>query len=190
MKPYAEMSIEELTAEIELVKKEYSRFQAMDLHLDMSRGKPCKEQLDLSMGMMDALDSDADMRCEDGTDCRNYGVLSGIREAKVLIGDMMENNPDSIIIYGNSSLNVMYDTVSRAMTHGIMGNTPWCRLDKVKYKTMEDSINAVINEEIANGDDEHYSIEPDGIISSDIGEESNANNAYYMFIKSFIVNID
>ena len=64
------------------------------------------------------------------------------------------------------------------------------RLDKAKYKAMEDAINAVINEEIANGNDEHYSIEPDGIISSDIGEDSNANNAYYMFIKSFIVNID
>ena len=133
MKPYTEMSAEELTAEIEELKKEYNRFQEMDLHLDMSRGKPCKEQLDLSMGMMDALDSGADMRCEDGTDCRNYGVLNGIREAQVLIGDMMENNPDSIIIYGNSSLNVMYDTVSRAMTHGIMGNTPWCKLDHVKF---------------------------------------------------------
>ena len=133
MKPYAQMTKEELTNELAEVKKEYKRFQNMALSLDMSRGKPCLEQLDLSMGMMDALSSDADMNCEDGTDCRNYGVLSGIREAKVLIGDMMENNPDNIIIYGNSSLNVMYDTVSRAMTHGIMGNTPWCKLDRVKF---------------------------------------------------------
>ena len=105
----------------------------MDLKLDMSRVKPCREQLDLSMGMMDTLNSQADLTCEDGTDCRNYGVLTGIHEAKVLIGDMMENNPENIIIYGNSSLNVMYDTVSRAMTHGILGNTPWCKLDKVKF---------------------------------------------------------
>ena len=133
MKPYSEMTKEELTAELEQVRMEYRKFQDMDLHLDMSRGKPCREQLDLSMGLMDALHSGADLSCEDGTDCRNYGVLSGIHEAKVLIGDMMENNPENIIIYGNSSLNVMYDTVSRAMTHGIMGNTPWCKLDRVKF---------------------------------------------------------
>ena len=133
MKTYAEMSQEELKAEIANLKESYKKYQDMELSLDMSRGKPCREQLDLSMGMMDALNSEADLSCEDGTDCRNYGVLSGIQEAKVLIGDMMENNPENIIIYGNSSLNVMYDTVSRAMTHGIMGNTPWCKLDRVKF---------------------------------------------------------
>ena len=133
MKAYAEMSKEEMQQELSALKAEYKKFQDLDLTLDMSRGKPCREQLDLSMGMMDALHSGADLICEDGTDCRNYGVLTGIHEAKVLLGDMMENNPDNIIIYGNSSLNVMYDTVSRAMTHGILGNTPWCKLDKVKF---------------------------------------------------------
>ena len=87
----------------------------------------------LSMGMMDVLSSEDDLICEDGTDCRNYGVLDGIREAKELIADMIEVSPDNIIIYGNSSLNVMYDTISRAMTHGVMGSTPWCKLDKVKF---------------------------------------------------------
>ena len=111
MKPYQEMTKEELQEQL----------------------KPCREQLDLSMGLMDALNSEADLSCEDGTDCRNYGVLDGIHEAKVLLGDMMENHPDNIIIYGNSSLNVMYDTVARAMTHGIMGSTPWAKLDKVKF---------------------------------------------------------
>ena len=133
MKPYKEMSKEELASEIELLRKQYKKYQGMELNLNMARGKPCQEQLDLSMGLMDALTSDADLTCEDGTDCRNYGVLTGIHEAKVLIGDMMENNPDDIIIYGNSSLNVMYDTISRAYSHGIMGNTPWCKLDKVKW---------------------------------------------------------
>ena len=133
MKAYEKMSVEELEQLIRELKKEYGRYQAMEMSLDMSRGKPCKEQLDLSMGLMDALNSDADMFCEDGTDCRNYGVLNGIAEAKVLISDMMENNPDNIIIYGNSSLNVMYDSISRSMTHGVMGNVPWCRLDKVKW---------------------------------------------------------
>ncbi len=133
MKAYTEMNKQELETELEALKLTYDEYQKMDLHLDMSRGKPCREQLDLSMGMMDALNSTVDLSCEDGTDCRNYGVIDGIEEAKVLIGDMMENNPDNIIIYGNSSLNVMYDTVSRAMTHGILGNTPWCKLDKVKF---------------------------------------------------------
>ena len=133
MKPYTEMTREELAEEIKTLRAEYTRYQNMGLELNMMRGKPCKEQLDLSMGMMDALSSTADLTCEDGTDCRNYGVLGGIREARVLIGDMMENNPDDILIFGNSSLNVMFDTVSRAYTHGIMGNTPWCRLDKVRW---------------------------------------------------------
>ncbi|WP_035773093.1 aminotransferase [Butyrivibrio sp. VCD2006] len=133
VKDYKEMSKEELEKELANLKAEYKRYQAMDLSLNMARGKPCHEQLDISMGMMDALNSDADLSCEDGTDCRNYGVLDGIHEAKVLIGAMMENKPENIIIYGNSSLNVMYDTVSRAYTHGIMGNTPWCKLDKVKF---------------------------------------------------------
>ena len=133
MKSYKEMSKEELKAELEGLNAEYQKYLAMNLTLDMSRGKPCKEQLDISMEMMDVLNSKVDLRCEDGTDCRNYGCLDGIPEAKQLLGDMMENHPDNIIIYGNSSLNVMYDTVARAMTHGIMGNTPWCKLDKVKF---------------------------------------------------------
>ena len=133
MKKYVEMNKQELNEELVKLKAEYKKYQEMSLNLNMARGKPCIEQLDLSMGLMDALNSEADLSCEDGTDCRNYGVLTGIDEAKVLIGAMMENKPENIIIYGNSSLNVMYDTVSRAYTHGIMGNTPWCKLDKVKF---------------------------------------------------------
>ena len=133
MRKYVELNKQELEEEIVKLKAEYKKYQEMNLTLNMARGKPCREQLDLSMGLMDALNSDADLSCEDGTDCRNYGVLTGIDEAKVLIGAMMENKPENIIIYGNSSLNVMYDTVSRAYTHGIMGNTPWCKLDKVKF---------------------------------------------------------
>ena len=133
MKPYAEMTKEELVALRKELKAQYREMQGKDLKLDMSRGKPCVEQLDLSMGLMDVLSSNDDLTCEDGTDCRNYGVLTGIDEAKELLADMMEVNPSTVILYGNSSLNVMYDTVSRAMTHGIMGNTPWCKLDKVKF---------------------------------------------------------
>ena len=133
MKSYKEMTVEELNAELSQLKAEYRKVQALGMHLDMSRGKPCQEQLDLSMDMMDVLSSTSDLACEDGTDCRNYGQLTGIEEARELLGDMMENNPKDIIIYGNSSLNVMFDTISRCWTHGVMGNTPWCRLPEVKF---------------------------------------------------------
>ena len=125
MKPYAELSKTELEELLVQLKAEYKKMQAKDLRLDMSRGKPSLEQLDLSMGLMDVLNSDSDLRCEDGTDCRNYGVLDGIKEAKELMGDMMEVPYDH--------LNIMYDTISRSYTHGVMGNTPWCKLDKVKF---------------------------------------------------------
>lgn len=132
-KKYSQMSKEELVSLLETLKANYKKIQVRGLELNMSRGKPCVDQLDLSMGMMDSLSSSSDMTDESGTDCRNYGVLDGIPEAKELIGDMMEVPYDHLIIYGNSSLNVMYDTVSRSYTHGVMGSTPWCKLDKVKW---------------------------------------------------------
>ncbi len=133
MKKYAEMTKEELVAIQAELKAKYKEYQGRNLSLNMARGKPCVEQLDLSMGMMDVLSSEADLTCDDGTDCRNYGVLDGIKEAQELLSDMMEVPHDHIIIYGNSSLNVMYDTIARAMLHGIMGSTPWSKLDKVKF---------------------------------------------------------
>ncbi len=133
MKPYAELTNEELLELRKSLKAQYREYYGRDLKLDMSRGKPCVEQLDLSMEMMDVLNSDSDLICDDGTDCRNYGVLDGISEAKELLADMIEVSPDKIIIYGNSSLNVMYDTLARAMTHGVMGSTPWAKLDRVKF---------------------------------------------------------
>ena len=126
MKPYAEMTREELLELKKELKGKYKDMQALALKLDMSRGKPCTAQLDLSMGMMSVLNEETELRSEDGTDCRNYGVLTGIPEALELMGDMMEVPYDHIILYGNSSLNVMYDTISRSYTHGVMGSTPWC----------------------------------------------------------------
>ena len=89
MVPYAQMSKEELKEQHKQLHAKYKEFQNMDLRLDMSRGKPSAEQLDLSMGMMDVLSSDSDLSCEDGADCRNYGVLDGIPEAKELMADIM-----------------------------------------------------------------------------------------------------
>ena len=133
MKPYAELTKEELLELKKSLKAEYKAMQNRDLRLDMSRGKPSQEQLDISMGLMDVLTSDKDLMSENGSDCRNYGVLDGIPEAKGLMGDMMEVPADNLIIYGNSSLNVMYDCISRSYTHGVMGSTPWCKLDKIKF---------------------------------------------------------
>ena len=133
MKPYKDLSKEELTQLREELLAKYKEYQAMNLSLDMSRGKPSAEQLDISMDMMDVLNSSSELVGKQGFDCRNYGVLDGIAEAKELLADMIEVDKDKIIIYGNSSLNVMFDMVSHAMTVGIMGNTPWCKLDKVKF---------------------------------------------------------
>ena len=119
---------------IEELRKKYEEFKARNLKLDMSRGKPSREQLNISMALMDVLNSSTDLKDEDGIDCRNYGVLDGIPECKRLMSEMMEIPPENLIIYGNSSLNIMYDVISHAYTHGVMGNTPWCKLDKqVKF---------------------------------------------------------
>ena len=133
MKPYSKLTKEELKKLKGQLEKQFEEVKAKGIHLDMSRGKPSKAQLDLSNGLMDVLNGDSDLVSSDGVDCRNYGVLDGITEARKLLADMSEVPERNILIYGNSSLNVMFDTVSRAMTHGIMGNTPWCKLDKVKF---------------------------------------------------------
>lgn len=129
---YTDMTKEELLKERESVSKKYEELKAKGLKLDMSRGKPNTEQLDLSIDMIRAFTGD-DLVGEEGVDCRNYGVLDGIIEAKRLLSAMIECPVENIIIYGNSSLNVMYDTIARSMTHGVMGSTPWAKLDKVKF---------------------------------------------------------
>ncbi len=133
MKTYQEMTKEELTAEQQKISEQFKAMQERGLKLDMSRGKPAMAQLELSNEMMDVLNSDSYFNDETGTDCRNYGVMGGIPEAKRLMGEMSEVSPDDMIIFGNSSLNIMFDTISRSMTHGVCGSTPWCKLDSVKF---------------------------------------------------------
>ena len=130
---YCEMSKEELLKLKEELDETYKEAQSKGLSLNMSRGKPSATQLNITMDMLDTINSSSDMKSEDGTDCRNYGVLDGIPEAKKLMADIMGTTPEHVIIYGNASLNIMYDQVARAFTHGIMGNTAWCKLDKVKF---------------------------------------------------------
>ena len=130
---YNEMSKEQLLQLKAELDERYKEAKAKGLNLNMSRGKPSAIQLNVTMDMLDVINSSSDLKAEDGTDCRNYGVLDGIPEAKKLMADMMETKKENIVVYGNSSLNIMYDTVSRSMTHGVNGSTPWCKLDKVKF---------------------------------------------------------
>lgn len=131
--PYSSLSREELSTLKDKLEQEYKEVKELGLKLDMSRGKPSKTQLELSMGMLDTVNSESNMDCEDGTDCRNYGVLTGIPEIRRLMADMAGVSEKNVIVYGNSSLNIMFDTVSRSMTHGVMGSTPWAKLEKVKF---------------------------------------------------------
>ena len=133
MTGYAQRTKEELQQLKKELEKQYEDAKGKGLKLDMSRGKPSAAQLDLSMGIMDVLTSESVLKTEAGLDCRNYGVLDGIPEPKKLMADMMEVAPEQVIVYGNSSLNIMYDTVSRSVTHGVLGSTPWCKLDQVKF---------------------------------------------------------
>ncbi len=129
---YAKMSKQELAAQKEAVLKKYHELKDLGLSLNMARGKPSEEQLELSNGMLDVLTRDDVVNSSAG-DLRNYGIVDGIEECKELMAQVLETKPQNVIVFGNSSLNIMYDTVSKAMTHGILGNTPWCKLDKVKF---------------------------------------------------------
>jgi len=133
MKSYKAMSKEELQVLKAELEKQYEEAKAKGLKLDMSRGKPASVQLDLAMDMMDVLDSHSQVKTEGGMDCRNYGLMDGIPEAKAFMGEIMGVPADNVIVFGNASLTIMYDTVSRSMTHGVCGSTPWCKLENVKF---------------------------------------------------------
>ena len=133
MKPYREMSKDELTQQKAELTRQFEDAKKMGLKLDMSRGKPTVAQLDMTMGLMDVLNSDSDMTTMDGVDARNYGLMDGIIEAKHLMADVMSVPAENVIVYGNSSLAIMYDAISRSVTHGVMESTPWCKLDQVKF---------------------------------------------------------
>jgi len=132
MASFLEMSREELEREFSLVKEEYEHLRALHLSLDMSRGKPGFDNMDLSEKMFDMVGNDTGFKNIDGIDCRNYGGLDGLRELKVLFADILGLEPDQIIVGGNSSLNMMFDTIAQAMTHGL-GGEPWCKQSDLKF---------------------------------------------------------
>lgn len=133
MKAYNELSKEELLSLKAQLEEAYEDAKGKGMKLDMSRGKPGISQLDISMDLLDAVNSGSNPKAESGLDCRNYGGMDGINEAKRLMAQMMGTSEDKVIVCGNASLTIMYDSISRSVTHGVLGNTPWCRLDKVKF---------------------------------------------------------
>lgn len=131
---YDRLDVNELNEQYLILKEKYDEYKKRNMKLDMSRGKPCSEQLDLSMGMLDSLVADDHLQAKDGSDSRNYGGIDGIPEAKQFFAQILEVGTKEIIIGGNSSLNMMFDTISRAMLHGVFGGqSPWGKLPTIKF---------------------------------------------------------
>lgn len=133
MTEYKDLSTDEMRTLYDALERQYEEYCALDLELNMARGKPSPEQLELSMPMLDCVNSTSDYRAADGTDCRNYGVLAGLPEARTFIANMLDVAPEQVIVCGASSLNVMFDTIARAWISGLGGQLPWSKLDSVKF---------------------------------------------------------
>ena len=133
MSGYADFSTTELEAERQALLQEYEGFKAKGLALNMARGKPSAAQLDLSMPMLECVTAETGYAAEGGTDCRNYGVLDGLPEAKRLMAAMLDDDPENVVVFGTSSLNIMYDTMARCWMFGTLGSAPWCALPQVKW---------------------------------------------------------
>jgi len=131
---FAKMNQEELALRLTALQAEYNTIKSKQLSLDLSRGKPGADQLDILQGMLHCIDSSYDCRTADGFDCRNYGVLDGIGEAKQLFAELLGIPKEKLFIGGNSSLNLMYDAVARALLYGVCDSErPWCREESIKF---------------------------------------------------------
>lgn len=130
---YLSASKTELKAELEKMQAEYKKYQEMNLNLDMSRGKPGSSQLDLSEGMLTVLSTKEDCKAANGLDCRNYGVLDGVPEMKEIFAKVLGVETSEIMVGGNSSLNMMFDTIATMMTANVNGGTPWAKQDNLKW---------------------------------------------------------
>ena len=130
---YNQMSKEEVVSLKGELEKKYEEVKSLGLALDMSRGKPSAEQLDLTMDMLKVMTTVEDCKAENGFDCRNYGVLDGMPECKKVFADILDVDTKNIIIGGTSSLNLMYDYLSQCMFLGVAGCEPWSKQGKVKF---------------------------------------------------------
>ena len=134
METYQSLTNEEKNKLYALLKTEYKAFSSLNLSLDLSRGKPNSDQLDISLPLLSEARPREKCFSENGVDCRNYGVLDGIPEMKRLFSDMLGIKPEYIAVGGNSSLQLMYDTLARAMLFGVLGSErPWCREEGLKW---------------------------------------------------------
>ena len=133
MKKYTEMTREELAQELLVVEEKYNELKGRGLDLNISRGKPGREQLDLVSDMLTVVNENTDFMC-DGQDVRNYGILDGISPVKKLFADVLGTKPENVFVGGNASLQLMYDTIALGYTHGMLNSEkPWAKLDKVKW---------------------------------------------------------
>lgn len=130
---YCTATKDQLEKEFCRIKKEYDEFCDKKMSLDMSRGKPNPEQMDVSSELFNCVSVERGFKNETGIDCRNYGGLDGLSELKKLFSQLMGVDTSQIIVGGNSSLNMMFDTVAQAMTHGFGGEKPWLLQEKVKF---------------------------------------------------------
>ncbi|MBO5333419.1 MAG: aminotransferase class I/II-fold pyridoxal phosphate-dependent enzyme [Clostridia bacterium] len=130
---YNKMSKEELVSLKGELEKKYEEVKSLGLSLDMSRGKPSADQLDLTKDMLNVMSTVEDCKAENGFDCRNYGVLDGIPECKKFFADILDVDTKNIIIGGASSLNLMYDYLNQCMFLGVAGCEPWSKQGKVKF---------------------------------------------------------
>ncbi len=130
---YSEMKREALLEEQVKLLKEFEALKRMNLKLDMSRGKPGADQLDLSMDLLKAVTEKEDCIAENGFDCRNYGVLDGMPECKALFAELLDVPTKNVIIGGTSSLNLMYDYIAQCMAKGVAGEKPWLMQGNVKF---------------------------------------------------------
>ncbi len=131
---YKDYSNEQLKNEYKKLSKEFEDIKNLKLSLNMSRGVPSKEQIELSLPMLDVLNSSSECQTIDGQDCRNYGILDGIPSCKKLMADVMGVNPDMVMVGGNSSLNMMFDTIATFMTKPVVvGEKPWCEVENRKF---------------------------------------------------------
>ncbi len=130
---YNEMSRDELVSLKNELEKKYEEVKSLGLSLDMSRGKPGADQLDLSVDMLSVMTTADECKGANGFDCRNYGVLDGIPECKKLFADLLQVDTKNIIIGGSSSLNLMYDYLNQCMYLGVSGCEPWSKQGKVKF---------------------------------------------------------
>ena len=131
---YKDYSKEQLSAEFSNLKKEYEEIKDLKLSLNMSRGVPSAQQLELSLSMLDIINSSVQCQTVDGQDCRNYGILDGIPSCKALMADMLKVTPDMVFVGGNSSLNMMFDTIATFMSKPVVeGEKPWCEVENRKF---------------------------------------------------------